>query len=451
MIASNESVAEIDNQTQSHILSHPHKSFAPVPSLSLSFASDVHIPDEEESPRSESSSGRRSSGRDRSHHFSPYPLAQSPRLQSPRSSNNISPNSASPHSPHNPIVAQGHLKVEEPRGHRRVTSDPRNLNQQALAKMISEGSGSGGGGGDDIKDFKFMSIDAESDVPTQTEFATPKTTALPISATLNIVSNDTQDRPDTHNRHRRTKSDSASLKVFSSAEGYRLVIPPQALKSLKDVDPQDQSVTVFLSRDPADDLRARNIDASLKSSTRPKYYKCSKCGQPKKGHVCEFGNEKPIRSTKAASPSDLNSSPVNLDMISPHNESLTPFTGPQVALSQPFLQTSLVRDFETRPYTNYSGIDTTSLLMQRVMESQPASIFHSMHELNEREFVPSTAMFDIDDMSAAQNISDFHNPLSMGGFESTEFRMDTFDAAAEPFGAFYNVSDPTEARDFGRF
>lgn len=86
------------------------------------------------------------------------------------------------------------------------------------------------------------------------------------------------------------------MKVISGAEGFRLVIPPQALQSLKNIESPDQSVTVMLTRD-GDGESLLTVDPSGlgKSSTRPKHYKCSKCGQPKKGHVCEFASDKPTR------------------------------------------------------------------------------------------------------------------------------------------------------------
>eukprot|EP00299_Pterocystis_sp_00344_P014392 c7123_g1_i2.p1 GENE.c7123_g1_i2~~c7123_g1_i2.p1 ORF type:complete len:433 (+),score=61.86 c7123_g1_i2:112-1410(+) len=397
-----------------------------VPSLSLSFASDVHIPDddvpESPSPRSESG-GRRSSGRER---FAPYPLAQSPRLHSPRSPN-VSPQSTtttvlpSPN-PSSPAALNAHLSVQQPRSHRRSTSDPRAINREALAQMVTE-----------TESDEVAAMDSDSDAPSPpVEFIPP---TEPLSATLNITPNTRPDGP----RHRRTKSDSAYLKVFSSAEGYRLVIPPQALKSLKDVDPQDQSVTVFLSRDPALEIGdARGRAEANKSSTRPKYYKCSKCGQPKKGHVCEFGNEK-ARTNKSLSPREPQATSPHT--VSPYLDQILPFVGQTTMLHseqlQPALnQSSLMRDFESNRF-NSPYIDTfppqsmqlASLMPSHSMNTQPATIYDSMHHIGQQDLIPphqaSFEMNDINDHDFMQ-VSETQQPNPIPEL-SMPFKMDSLE------------------------
>jgi hypothetical protein len=318
--------------------------------------------------------------------------------------------------------------VEE-RGHRRAKSDPRTFNREALAQMVAQTTG-------ELSDSGFTSMDTDSEPNTpQVEFVEPKATE-PLSATLNISSND---RPEGH-RHRRTKSDSSYLKVFPSAEGYRLVIPPQALKSLKDVDPQDQSVTVFLSRDPAmDGTDARFRGDFGKSSTRPKHYKCSKCGQPKKGHVCEFGNEKSVPRPNM-SPRELGHS------VSPHMEQLSFPSHQGMLLHSDHLQhnslgqSSLMRDFESNRYNSHyaesfpappPGMLLSSLLMQQRPMMPPATIFDSMNDLNHQDVLPPHT-FEMDDVcdQDLMQVSETHNPMN-----DLPFKMDSLE------GMFYNDLD----------
>lgn len=100
-------------------------------------------------------------------------------------------------------------------------------------------------------------------------------------------------QPSANARHRRSHSD--SVKFLSSSDGFRLIIPPSTLDALRNIDSDNQSVTVILAPEPSmgDPHRFRHGDPNTgKSSTRPKNYKCSKCGQPKKGHVCEYALDK---------------------------------------------------------------------------------------------------------------------------------------------------------------
>eukprot|EP00300_Choanocystis_sp_HF-7_P041702 c8487_g1_i1.p1 GENE.c8487_g1_i1~~c8487_g1_i1.p1 ORF type:complete len:434 (-),score=72.32 c8487_g1_i1:83-1342(-) len=134
----------------------------------------------------------------------------------------------------------------------------------------------------------------------------------------------TFDMGQSHARHRRSHSD--SVKFLASAEGFRLIIPPATLDTLRNIDSDNQSVTVILAPEPSSNslvgpdgsprFRGDPNNMNNKSSTRPKHYKCSKCGQPKKGHVCEFSSDsKPPRA-----PNKSQGSP----HISPNHSALLP-------------------------------------------------------------------------------------------------------------------------------
>eukprot|EP00300_Choanocystis_sp_HF-7_P041500 c8250_g1_i1.p1 GENE.c8250_g1_i1~~c8250_g1_i1.p1 ORF type:complete len:531 (-),score=88.84 c8250_g1_i1:766-2358(-) len=308
-----------------------------VPSLSLSFGNHFEALQNEESPHG--SGGRRphSASRDR---FSPYPLASTSPRVSPRSVQS----GESPHGSPLPSPEQkGH--------HRRTHSQP--ISHAALAEMTNamraefqavnsnsfqfphyaRSRAMSHEPQDDDDDDSSHTPDTSSTLSTQQLLmgglnhlrhmhqgntnngkgsvmngVIHNSSGVPLGNRPPAEGFDMSQPPSSHPRHRRSHSD--SVKFLASGEGFRLIIPPATLDTLRNIDSDNQSVTVILAPEPSSSslgpdgsprFRA-DMGANNKSSTRPKHYKCSKCGQPKKGHVCEYASDKPPRAPKAGSP-----------------------------------------------------------------------------------------------------------------------------------------------------